>query len=146
MVDRESEKKKFQNNSKQSRKYTEDYFTKEVVLKPDENNYRDYISRVKSYSEELVRYKVTTSQVRNIFSLILPLDNPKSCWTIEPKLAYLAGRNESNQKLKFFVDRLIILIREIESPEELKNFKSFFEALVAYHKYNEKFKSQKGGK
>ena len=94
----------------------------------------------------MVRSSVTTSQMRNIFSLILPLESPQSCWTTEPKLAYLAGRNESTHKLKLFVDRLIILIRGIESPEELKNFKSFFEALVAYHKYNYKFKSRKGGK
>ena len=98
-----------------------------------ENNYRD----------------ITTSQLRNIFAEVkqaklneLPLKRPK--------LAYIRGRTDARKRgMHNLLELLDNLIKEIgtteteDNKEKLTGFKTFFEAVLAYHKFYEKVGVQK---
>ncbi len=150
MADRNSEMKKLNKNTTKEKKKKsnrslkfEDYFSKELVLKGDITDFKSHIANLKNYSLQLVKSNISTTQLRNIFTLINSIENYQEIWKEAPKLAYLAGRNESNYAFKEFIDMLIDLITEINSEDDLKNLKKFLEAIVAYHKYNEKFNKRR---
>lgn len=117
-------------------------FTKDLVLKNNDESYHRLMNMIKEYTSVLTKSKVTTHQIRNIFGEIKKADSHTKLWKLEVHLAYMAGRNDSNQVYKDFTEMLIRLIRETENAEDLVKFKEFFTALVAYHKFNEKFNSK----
>ena len=118
-------------------------FTPELVLETDEEKYQKKYNKMmddlKAYTATLVKSRVTTHQIRNIFSGIIKAQKPLDLWKLQVNLAYIAGRNERNFELKDFTEHLSMIIRAVKTPEQLDLFKEFFKALVAYHKYNEKF-------
>jgi len=77
--------------------------------------------------------QITTSQIRNVYDKIIKAQDCNSLKMIRPQLAYIAGRdkNENQKKFLAFIDSIIKTVRE---DEQRKNFKVFFEAIVAYHK------------
>jgi CRISPR-associated protein Csm2 len=125
----------------QSHNGTESQFTEERVLHT--SDYQQLIDLVKTYTRELVDKNISTHQLRNIFNEANRAKSASELWKLEVKLAYLAGRNESNRKFKDFTEMLTRLIRAT-NDDTLRNFKEFLTALVAYHKYHEKF--SKGGR
>jgi CRISPR-associated protein Csm2 len=80
---------------------------------------------------------LSTSQLRNIYDKAIKAKKPNELKLIRPNLAYIAGRsgNDKEKKLLAFID---ILIKEVKSEEQVKEFKTFFESVVAYHKFHEK--------
>ena len=103
-------------------------------LSPDE--YDTFCDLANKYvKEEQFRKNITTSKIRNIFSAVLASKDVGSLKKLRPKLAYLAGRDKGTS---FFMNDLDRLIKKTENSEEVKNFKSFFEAIVCYAKENEK--------
>jgi len=78
--------------------------------------------------------QVTTSQVRNVYDKIIKAQDCNSLKMIRPQLAYIAGRDKSENQKKFlaFIDSII---KKVHEDEQQKNFKIFFEAIVAYHKF-----------
>ncbi|RMG16518.1 MAG: type III-A CRISPR-associated protein Csm2 [Bacteroidetes bacterium] len=121
-------------------------FTEKLVLGTTDENYHQLIGLTSRYAKTLVegkeRDKVSTHMLRNIFGEAKRQTTAAGLWKLEVKLAYLAGRNESNYKVKKLTEMLTRLIRKT-TDENLENFKDFFTALVAYHKYHEKFSSKK---
>lgn len=82
------------------------------------------------------REKLSSSQIRGILDHIqrLPGYEGKSVQLIRPKLAYAAGRHGGKVKeLQQVTDKAITMV---DSPESFENFKNFFEAIVAYHRYH----------
>ena len=77
---------------------------------------------------------LTTSQLRNIYDKTIKTQNVNELKLIRPNLAYIAGRstNEKEKSLLAFID---LLIKSVQSDEQVKGFKTFFEAVVAYHKF-----------
>ena len=90
--------------------------------------------------EEIERFvkelgtQVTTSQIRNVYDKIIKAQDCNGLKMIRPQLAYIAGRDKSDNQKKFlaFIDGIIKTVRE---EEQRKSFKVFFEAIVAYHKF-----------
>jgi CRISPR type III-A-associated protein Csm2 len=94
---------------------------------------------------EYVKNKVTTTQLRNIFSLIQKSSKKEVTDVMlsdlemqRVKLAYIAGRTEeiSMQQLCALLDALI---QKLDNTN-YSRFRDFFEALIAYDKYAEKIK------
>lgn len=81
--------------------------------------------------------ELSSSQIRKVLDEIQRMVNPSlnDLKLIQPKLAYAAGRHGGRVKeLYQIVEKAINLITE-SSKEQFKNFKNFFEAIVAYHRY-----------
>ncbi|GHT36934.1 hypothetical protein FACS189435_0880 [Bacteroidia bacterium] len=77
---------------------------------------------------------LSTSQLRNIYDKATKAHTVNELKLIRPNLAYIAGRsaNDREKSLLAFID---LLIKEINSDEKVKEFHTFFESVVAYHKF-----------
>ena len=85
--------------------------------------------------KEQFKKNVTTSKIRNIFSAIQSAKDVKQIKLLRPKLAYLAGRDPGT---KPFMNDLDNVIKKVKTDNEVKNFKSLFEAIICYKKEIEK--------
>lgn len=77
---------------------------------------------------------LSTSQLRNIYDKAIKAQNVNELKLIRPNLAYLAGRS-SNDREKCLLAFIDLLIKSVNSDEQIKEFKTFFETVVAYHKF-----------
>lgn len=102
------------------------------ILNP--SDYNVFLENIKAYAKGLKR-NVSTHQLRNIFSKVKTISDPRELYPLRYKIAYIAGRDPRNQTLKSFCDLLDDLIKEVKTQEQLKRFQEFFEAVIAYHKY-----------
>jgi CRISPR-associated protein Csm2 len=77
---------------------------------------------------------LSPSQLRNIYDKAIKAKTMNELKLIRPNLAYIAGRslNDKEKSLLAFID---LLIKEVKSNEQVEEFKTFFEAVVAYHKF-----------
>lgn len=77
---------------------------------------------------------LSTSQLRNIYDKAKKMTNLNELKLIRPNLAYIAGRsnNDKEKGLLAFID---LLIKEVDSGDKVNEFHTFFESLVAYHKF-----------
>jgi len=97
------------------------------------STYNKLIDELKDYLKPKVK-KISASQLRNVYSVVKKCKNPKDLMLVRPKLAYVAGRAENNET-KELVFLLEELIKHVDDNTKLKNLQSFFEAIIAYHKY-----------
>lgn len=97
------------------------------------SNLDSVLSKIERFVAEAGK-ELSTSQLRNIYDKAIKCDTLNELKLIRPNLAYLAGRttNESEKSLLAFID---LLIKEVANEKQVKEFKTFFEAVVAYHKF-----------
>lgn len=87
--------------------------------------------------------ELSTSQIRRIFSEVKQMEeyDKDRLNLLRPKMAYTAARHGNKargQLVGAIVDLQEVLdecIKMTNSPEEFANFKEFFEAILAYHRY-----------
>lgn len=92
--------------------------------------------------------KITTSQLRNVFSDISRIRMewkfgeleeerlPGELLLLKPKLAYAAGRHKNVKKLKQELESAIdAVVKSSDVKAAGNNFFRFVESIVAYHKY-----------
>ncbi len=96
--------------------------------------YSDSLDKIKKLVQDM---NLTTSQLRNVFNRVIREDTAMGLQRVRPLLAYLAGRNRS-KGVKFFLDSLGEIIKDIRQNEEVKDFRKFLEAVICYKKYYEK--------
>lgn len=97
-------------------------------------------SRLDNVLETIERFvseegkNLSTSQLRNIYDKAKKAKTTPELKLIRPNLAYIAGRNNNDRAQRFlaFID---LLIKSVDSEEKVKEFHTFFEAVVAYHKF-----------
>ena len=84
---------------------------------------------------------VSTSQLRNVYDNVIKTNSVNTLKLIRPQLAYMAGRKQDREKKeeennkKTFLAFLDFLIKSVDSESQRKEFKTFFESVVAYHKF-----------
>ncbi len=81
--------------------------------------------------------KLSSSQIRNILDEIQGMKeqqfNQKRLQLLRPKMAYAAGRHKGKvMVLQQVTDQAIQMVT---NKEQFENFRHFFEAIVAYHRY-----------
>ncbi|WP_456427206.1 type III-A CRISPR-associated protein Csm2 [Rhodocaloribacter sp.] len=103
------------------------------ILNPDKPDYNAYVDKLKAFVGE-IKGGITTSQLRNAFSRIKPLRDPKQLPRLRPNLAYVAARANSRD-MKLLMQLVDDLIPGVDSKDKLAEFQRFFEAVIAYHKY-----------
>lgn len=100
------------------------------------HDYNEQINKLKSFMKSLLSRSdnITTSQLRNIFSVAKKAKKKEDLFVMRPKIAYAYGRAEKDElkKLLFFLDQQI---QNINEDSDVKKFQELFEAIVAYHKY-----------
>jgi CRISPR-associated protein Csm2 len=87
--------------------------------------------------------RLSTSQIRSIFSEVKQMGGYEEhrLNLLRPKMAYTAGRHGRMSRGKLvgpIVDLQEVLdecIKITSSEEEFENFRDFFEAILAYHRY-----------
>lgn len=109
-----------------------EYCKKILSVSPEE--YHGHVDRIKEYMKQNAG-NISTSQLRNIFSRIRPINDYRELAILRPKLAYISGREEKNEAIKTLLYLLDQLIIAVDNGEKLRRFHDFVEALVAYHKY-----------
>jgi CRISPR type III-A-associated protein Csm2 len=125
-------------NKKKDSSFKELESLKERILhmhKQIDNKNLDAIQKFLYFNYE----DITSSQFRNIYSLILDVKDPSQLVLKRVKLAYIAGRTDKNKKgmlsLLNFMDELFEEVKD--DAEKFKGVKTFAESVVAYHKYYE---------
>jgi CRISPR-associated protein Csm2 len=94
---------------------------------------------LKSIEDFVLKYgvKVSTSQLRNVYDKVTKAKSVNELKLIRPQLAYIAGRATIDKdNVKKFLAFLDSLIKLVDSEDKRKEFKTFFESVVAYHKFN----------
>ncbi len=112
-------------------------FFKENVLRFNElSNYDEFCDNVKDYAIRLRDGDITTSKIRKVYSRIINATKVSEVKLLRPQFAYIAGRNDTRYAREF-MDLLDYLVKKMDSSndQQLKNFKDFMEAIVAYRKY-----------
>lgn len=82
------------------------------------------------------REKLSSSQIRNVLDKIQRMKSfdPNKLQLMRPLLAYAAGRHLGKVKdLQKISDQAIQMV---QGESHFQNFKNFFEAIVAYHRYH----------
>lgn len=101
----------------------------------------DYLTNEK---DDIKNSNLTTNQLRKFFGDVKKLQmkgySPNEFRLLKPKLAYAVGRAKEGNKIKDFYIVLTKGIDLVDNEKEFKNFIKIFEALVAYHRYEESIK------
>lgn len=77
---------------------------------------------------------LSSTQLRNLYDKIKQCKKVTDATILHPKVVYMAAR-QTNNKAKYIVMKIAGFIKEIKTEEQLKSFKKFMEAIVAYQKY-----------
>jgi len=100
-------------------------------------DHKKFINYAERFGKDLKNKNVKTSQIRKIYTEVQKIrsfndsDDQMRLHMLRPKLAYAKGRHRNLIDLQEIFDKMI---ERIKSEEQLKNFKQFFEAILAYHK------------
>jgi CRISPR-associated protein Csm2 len=78
---------------------------------------------------------ISSSQLRNIFSRVKRVEKISELYSLRPKLAYVYGRPNTKDEMKKLIVLLDDQIKKVKNEKQLEKFKSFFEAIIAYHKF-----------
>lgn len=107
----------------------------ELLNMSNTNNLDTILNTIEKFVSKEGR-NLSTSQLRNIYDKVKKMkdDDLNALKLLRPNLAYIAGRssNDNEKSLLAFLD---LLIKSINSEKQVKEFKIFFEAVVAYHKF-----------
>lgn len=115
------------------------YLEKEILnISQLKDDYDKFIFYAKKYAKYLKDNRLSTSQIRKVYSDIMNANNVMELKRLRPKLAYIQGRNKKVIGIQSFLsildkglERLSVDNRE----DEIKSLKEFAETIVAYRKY-----------
>ncbi len=100
----------------------------------DTSNLREVINSIDKFVDSEGR-GITTSQLRNIYSKVLGVNEYLQLQLLRPVLAYTAAR-QGTQGAKIIIALLDDLIQQVDSDAKLQSFQTFTESLVGYHKFH----------
>ena len=130
----EKEKKTFEQLAEDVRKqFFSDTFS-ELLNMNKASNLDHILKKIEEFVSEEGK-NLTTSQLRNIYDKAIKAQDLNALKLIRPNLAYIAGRNTTTNNEKSLLAFIDLLIKSVQSDEQVKGFKTFFEAVVAYHKF-----------
>lgn len=108
-------------------------------------NKEKLIEDAEKLGKYLANNNLSTSQIRNIFSEVKRMkgyeESKNDLLLLKPKLAYIAGRHGRWQQGRLVgpvpdLSRVLTkCIDNIKDRTGFENFKDFFEAILAYHRY-----------
>jgi len=126
--------------NKQKEEFPVNEVIKEIpkIIKGDTEKLVNTAEKIGFY---LAQKKLSTSQIRNVFSEIKKMQvseyNRNKLLLLKPRLAYAAGRHGG--AVKTLKEILTVAIDNVENENDFNQFVNFFEAILAYHR-------EKGGR
>ncbi len=75
---------------------------------------------------------VSTHQVRRIYNEVKKAENRIALQLLRPKIVYTIARNKED----YFLSSLEKVIREVKDDPQVPDCITFFESVVAYHKFH----------
>ena len=84
--------------------------------------------------KEIADSFLSSTQLRNLYDKIKQCKDEKEIRLLYPKIVYMAARQPNNNG-KNIIMEIASFIKGIETNEQLKSFKKFMEAIVAFQKY-----------
>lgn len=112
----------------------------DVLLKMNEAEKLDELLDNISSMVQSEGQNVSTSQLRNIFGKIKPIDKINDLKMMRSQLAYISAREKAKAgKFQWKVEQFIGFIDELikkTNQDTLSGFINFMEAIVAYHKFH----------
>jgi CRISPR-associated protein Csm2 len=113
----------------------------DIILDINSENVKKVIEIAEKLAKELEQ--IPASKMRDFYDYVLRVDEKEENWyaklaLLKPKLAYNYGK-ETNKKKKEALEKLAGTFSEIidkiqNDTKKFRNFKTFFESVVAYHK------------
>jgi len=102
-----------------------------IMLNDIANKLGEYYARGKE------RERLSSSQIRNILDRIQRMKrfDKNEIQLLRPALAYAAGKDRTG-KLKHLHSIIDNAIKLVDNENKFENFRNFFEAIVAYHRYH----------
>lgn len=117
---------------------------RQVIFQIIQNgDYATLVEQAERLGQELVRNKLTTSQIRNVFGEVKRLQmrfEANRLRMLKPKLAYMGARaGEGGQRLRDVLSHSVDAVfsgnpAEQEILQRFQRMVDFFEAILAYHK------------
>lgn len=109
-----------------------------INIPKDADEYDNYISMMKEYTQYLFKQNVTTSQIRKVYGEVMNSKSKMDLNKVRPKLAYIIGKNRGAKCERGITSLLEILdvgICNLKNEDNINDFKEFMETIVAYRKY-----------
>ncbi len=106
----------------------------------------ELIDAVQQFGEKIKNTGLTTSQIRQVFSKLKSIEAKQydqqrtEFMMLKPFIAYAAGRHrvdglrEFKEKITWGIDCVLSAKNKSEEEKRFKNFCTFFEAILAYHR------------
>mgnify|MGYP000023538183 CR=1 FL=1 len=108
-----------------------------------EGDYQTLVEEAERIGQELVKQRLTTSQIRNVFGEVKRLQmrfDPNRLRMLKPKLAYMGARaGDGGQRLRDVLSAAVDAVFSgnpagSEVEQRFRRMVDFFEAILAYHK------------
>ena len=133
MQNRANNQRSSRNQQRRDSRNREPYSLPPEVI---EKGGKDLVNEAEKLGQDLQKQRLRTSQIRRIFNTVKKIEwggfDQNQLILLKPKLAYTAKRHSSVALLR---DALTQAIDQVDGDKKkFKNFVSFFEAILAYHK------------
>jgi len=94
------------------------------------------LENAEKMTEECLKKAITPTQLRTLFNVIKNAENQKELEKVRLNLTYILAR-QHKESTSEFISFLKELLKNInDDPLKLERFKDFMEALISYHKDN----------
>jgi CRISPR type III-A-associated protein Csm2 len=77
--------------------------------------------------------KITYTQMRNIYAILISANNVIGLHKVRPKIAYIQARLDKPEA-KHITIFIMEIMKEITELEQVKSFKELMQTMVAFHK------------
>lgn len=105
-----------------------------VVSDLQNTDYDEFCKKALEYANELKKGKLTTSQIRKVYSLVTNTKTTQQAKRLRPQFAYTAGKSK-DPGVKNLMELLDKIVKNLSTEQDLNNLKTLLEAIVAYLKY-----------
>ncbi|WP_457611763.1 type III-A CRISPR-associated protein Csm2 [Methanocaldococcus sp.] len=119
-----------------------------IILYVNENNVKDFLETAENFARKNLK-GITFTKLRKFYDYVDKISTKDKNWFVKfgylkPMVAYHYGKERKNQglsNLKILIDKVFENINKEKDENKrkymFKNFKMFFEAVVAYKRYIE---------
>jgi|JI7StandDraft_1071085.scaffolds.fasta_scaffold08615_6 CRISPR type III-A-associated protein Csm2 len=109
-------------------------FKESILTFSTANNLSDLINAIKGLAEHDCK-ELKAHQLRRLYDEVRKKSEPNEIQLLRAKFAYAMARQTSNRS-KAVIAFFDTIMEKVSTKEHVSEFKMFFEAVVAYHKFH----------
>lgn len=100
----------------------------------DADDMDNLLEAIKKFAKDFGK-DLSSSQLRNVFSKVKTASKPIDIQLLRPKLMYVAARQKPKSEAQRIMEFLETVAADVKTEAQVKDFQTFMESFVAYHKY-----------